>query len=74
MFRAVTIWPFPEKQIEELSKKVKHILVVEHNDGQLLLEVQRIAGANCGVSHLGKIDGTVIKPDEIVEKLKEVIK
>lgn len=74
MFRPITIWPFPEKQVAELAKKVKHILVVEHNDGQIKLEVERLAAGNCPVSLLGKIDGSVIKPDEIIEKLKEVSK
>jgi len=74
MFRPITVWPFPEEQVRALAKKVKHILVVEHNNGQLVLEVERLAGGNCPVSLLGRMDGSVIKPDEIVEKLKEVSK
>lgn len=74
MFRPITVWPFPEKQVRALAKKVKHILVVEHNNGQLVLEVERLAGGSCPVSLLGRMDGSVIKPDEIVEKLKEVSK
>lgn len=27
LFRPITIWPFAEKQIQELAGKVKHILV-----------------------------------------------
>lgn len=74
MFRPITVWPFPEEQVRALAKKVKHILVVEHNNGQLVLEVERLAGGSCPVSLLGRMDGSVIKPDEIVEKLKEVSK
>ncbi len=74
MFRPITIWPFPEKQVRELAEKVRHIIVAELNDGQLTLEVERVVGGRCPVSHLGKIDGTVLKPDEILEKLKEVSK
>lgn len=74
MFRPITVWPFPEAQVRALAKKVKHILVVEHNNGQLVLEVERLAGGSCPVSLLGRMDGSVIKPDEIVEKLKEVSK
>lgn len=72
MFRPVTVWPFPEKALEEVSKKVKEIVVVEHNYGQILLEAQRIAKNNCAVSHIGKVDGTTITPTEIVDKLKGV--
>ena len=73
MFRAITVWPSAEKEIKALGEKVKRILVVEHNYGQYVLEVERIVkNNNCKVDFLGKIDGTVITPDEIVNKVKEV--
>jgi len=71
MFRPITIWPFPEKQLAELSKKVKRIVVAEHNDGQILLEVQRIVKDNCKVDFIGRINGTVMTPNEILSKLEE---
>lgn len=73
MFRPVTVWPFPEKALEDLSQKVKHIVVAEHNYGQILLEVQRIVKDHCSVSHIGKVDGTTITPDEIINHIKEVL-
>lgn len=73
MFRPVTVWPFPEETFKALSKKVRHIVVAEHNYGQILLEAQRIAGGNCTLSHIGKVDGTTITPSEIVRHLKEVM-
>ncbi|HKK96238.1 MAG TPA: 2-oxoacid:acceptor oxidoreductase subunit alpha [Anaerovoracaceae bacterium] len=68
----ITIWPFPEKKLLELSKKVSNILVVEHNYGQILIAVERIAQCNADIHFLGKIDGTTISPQEIVDKIKEV--
>lgn len=70
IFRPVSIWPFPEEPLLTLSKRVKHLLVAEHNYGQILLEVQRITKNNCTVSFIGKINGTVITPDEIVMQLR----
>ena len=72
MFRPITVWPFPEEEMAKLSKKCKHILVAEHNDGQMLMEVQRAVKDNCPVSFVGKIDGTTITPAEILDKIKEV--
>jgi len=69
MFRAITVWPSPEKQIREISKKVKNIIVAEHNYGQYSLEVERIIGRPVGF--VGKVDGTVITPDEVLAKIKE---
>lgn len=73
LFRLITIWPFPEDEIKELSKKVKHIIVAELNNGQLIREVERAATDDCQIHHLGKIDGTILMPDEIVNKIKEVV-
>ena len=72
MFRPVTIWPFPEKALEHLSRNIKHLIVAEHNYGQILLEVQRIVKNNCTISHIGKVDGTTISPAEIASHIKEV--
>lgn len=74
MFRPITVWPFPEEALLKLIKNNKHlrrILVAEHNDGQMLLEVQRIVEGRVPVSFLGKIDGTTITPQEVINKIKE---
>lgn len=70
MFRPITTWPFPEKELDALANKVKKIVVAEHNDGQMLLEVERVCRGRCQISFVGKINGTVIMPDEIEEKLE----
>ena len=69
MFRPITVWPFPTEQLEALSKKAKRIVVAEHNAGQILLEVQRVVKSNCEVDFIGKIDGTVMTPSEILAKI-----
>ena len=72
LFRPITVWPFPEKQLKARLPQLKNILMVEHNHGQMLLEVQRCAGGSVPVAFLGKVDGTVISPDEILAKLQEM--
>ena len=72
MFRPVTVWPFPEKQLKARLPQLKNILMVEHNHGQMLLEVQRVVDDGTPVSFLGKVDGTVITPAEILAKLQEM--
>ncbi|MCL1848490.1 MAG: 2-oxoacid:acceptor oxidoreductase subunit alpha [Clostridiales bacterium] len=69
IFRPITIWPFPEEALRDVSKKVDRILVAEHNAGQLLLEVERIAAGRCAVDFIGRINGSVIEPDEILSCL-----
>jgi len=73
LFRPITIWPSPEKQINEISNRVKKIIVAEMNLGQYVLEVQRIVAGKSELISLGKGNGEVITPDEILAKIKEVL-
>ena len=63
--RLITVWPFPEKRIRELSEKVKAFVVPEINYGQIVLEVERCAGDRAeawAVQHGG---GGAHEPDDI---------
>lgn len=73
VFKAKTLWPFPEKRIKELSEKVDKIIVAEMNLGQYYYEVDRVAGKNCEVSLLGKANGEPITPTEVLNKIEEVL-
>lgn len=72
--KMVTIWPFAEKRIRELAKKVKAFVVPEINYGQLVYEVERCAAGQTqviGVPHCG---GWVHNPDDIFKVIKEASK
>ena len=72
IFRPISIWPFPAEALVKLAKQAKHIVVVEHNYGQLLLEIERTVKNECEISFIGRVDGEIIMPDQILEKLEEV--
>ena len=69
MLRPVTIWPFPEKAVKALS--ASKLIVVEHNHGQIVHEVERIVGSSKTVSFVGRVDGTVIQPNEILDAIRK---
>ncbi|SNR88381.1 2-oxoglutarate ferredoxin oxidoreductase subunit alpha [Anaerovirgula multivorans] len=73
LFKALTIWPSPEKRVKELISNTKKILVPELNLGQYVLEVERIVAGQAEVSHLGKVNGEAITPEEILTKIREVL-
>ncbi|WP_459128832.1 2-oxoacid:acceptor oxidoreductase subunit alpha [Guggenheimella bovis] len=73
MLRAITVWPSPEEEIRELSKRVKHIIVCEMNYGQYTHEVERIVFGNCPVTHLGRSNGNILTPTEICEFVEGVL-
>ncbi|MCD4692329.1 MAG: 2-oxoacid:acceptor oxidoreductase subunit alpha [Calditrichales bacterium] len=72
--RLLTIWPFPEKQIRELSSRVKAIVVVEMNYGQISLEVERCAAGRCKTILVPHGGGTVHDPEVIFKAIKEACK
>jgi 2-oxoglutarate ferredoxin oxidoreductase subunit alpha len=72
LFRPITIWPFPEERLKELGKKAEHVIVTEMNMGQLVLEVERIIKSDANVHLLGKANGEIITPEEILSKIGEV--
>ncbi|MCM1317450.1 MAG: 3-methyl-2-oxobutanoate dehydrogenase subunit VorB [Bacteroides sp.] len=74
LIRPITLWPFPKKAIAELARKVKGILVVELNAGQMIEDVRLAAGSQLPVHHFGRMGGIVPNPDEIREVLKNIIK
>ncbi len=68
----LTIWPFPDAQIRQLLTNVRKVVVAELNMGQLVHEIRRIAPDHTEVHFLGRYDGEVMTPQQIVEKIKEV--
>ena len=71
LFRPITLWPFPEKQIASLAKRLKGILVAEINAGQMVEDVRLAVNGSVKVEHFGRLGGIVPDPDEIVKALKE---
>ncbi len=73
-FRLITAWPFPEKQIVELSKKVKAFVVPELNLGQMVLEVERLAAGRCKTVPVSHVGGTVHEPEVITRAILEAVR
>lgn len=71
LFRPITLWPFPSKQIAEAAKGKKGILVSEINAGQMIQDVRLAINGALPVEHFGRLGGIVPEPEEIVNALKE---
>jgi len=72
LFRPITLFPFPKREVAELAHRVKGILVVELNQGQMLQDVERIVGGRVPVRFLGRLGGFVVSPDEVLAALKQL--
>ena len=73
LFRPITLWPFPEKQLHELAQRCKGILVAEINAGQMIQDVRLAVNGKVPVEHFGRLGGIVPEPEEIVEAVKQLI-
>jgi len=71
LFRPITLWPFPSKQIAAMAKGKKGGLVVEINAGQMVQDVRLAVNGAVPVEYFGRLGGIVPEPDEIVQVLKE---
>jgi len=70
LLRPLTIWPFPDKAVTELSKRVKTIIVPEMNLGQMTLEVERCS-KKADVVGIHRVDGEPITPAQILDAIKK---
>ena len=73
LFRPITLFPFPTKQIAALAKKVKGMLVVEMNAGQMIEDVRLSAGCTLKIEHYGRFGGIIPTPEEVVVALEQKI-
>ena len=70
LFRPITLWPFPTKEIVKMAKGKKGVLVAEINAGQMVQDVRLAINGAVPVEQFGRLGGIVPDPEEIVEALK----
>ena len=72
--KMITVWPFPEKRVRELAKKVKAFVMPEINLGQVVLEVERCAAGKAKTYHVPHAGGWVHDPENIYKVIEEAVK
>ncbi|RLG99950.1 2-oxoacid:acceptor oxidoreductase subunit alpha [Candidatus Bathyarchaeota archaeon] len=71
LLRLITIWPFPEKHVEEIANRVKGIVVPELNYGQIVREVER-AAKTTPVHFIPKFGEALHTPMEILDGIRRM--
>lgn len=72
LFRPVTLFPFPEKELRDLSRQRKRFLTVELNAGQMVEDVRLAVEGKSEVHFYGRPGGAIVTPEEVSEKIREV--
>jgi 2-oxoglutarate/2-oxoacid ferredoxin oxidoreductase subunit alpha len=73
LLRPITLFPFPKKPIAELANKVKGMLTVEMNLGQMIEDVRLAVNGKVKVEHYGRTGGIIPSPEGVLCALEEKI-
>ncbi len=74
LLRPISLSPFPEAILDELSKKVDGILVVEMNTGQMLEDVRHATHDQVPVEFFARLGGIMPLPDEVLREIHRLVK
>ncbi len=74
LFRPITLWPFPENELEAACENAKKVLTVEMSLGQMVQDVRMYSGKKkADLDFYGEPGGVIPKLDVIVEKVKSYV-
>ena len=73
LLEPTVLWPFPTKAVKAMAEKVRAVVVPELNLGQMAREVELASKCRVPVHRLGRVDGNPIPPQQLVDKIKEVV-
>lgn len=65
LFRPITLWPFPKRELKEASAHARRIMVCELNSGQMINDVRLALDCNIPTVHYGRMGGLVPDPAEV---------
>ena len=71
LYRPITLWPFPMRQLQPHLGHIRRFVVVEASEGQLEDEL-RLALSRSGIYHLPQIEG-VRHMGGVLPQLQEII-
>lgn len=73
LFRPITLWPYPSKDLARIASGAERLLVVELSNGQMLEDVRLAVGSNKPVAFYGRVGGNVPSVEEILEQIEKQI-
>src|SRR3954469_18926399 len=71
LFRPITLWPFPSKQLLTAALRSEKVLTVELSNGQMVEDVRLALEGKRPVEFYGRVGGNVPAVEELLEKIEE---
>jgi pyruvate/2-oxoacid:ferredoxin oxidoreductase alpha subunit len=69
LFRPITLWPFPSRELCETAKHVKQVLAVELSTGMMVEDVRLALNGSVPVEYYGRVGGNVPTTEEITAQV-----
>ena len=69
LIRPITLWPFPEKTLQNAAKTAKMFLSVEMSMGQMVEDIRLAVGSQRPVEFYGRTGGVVPSAEEIAAEI-----
>jgi pyruvate/2-oxoacid:ferredoxin oxidoreductase alpha subunit len=73
LFRPITLWPFPSKELAKTTLRVEKLLVVELSNGQMVEDVRLAVAGRRPVEFYGRVGGNVPSVEELLAKIEEQV-
>jgi len=71
LLRPQTLFPFPSDEISRLASRVKGIMSVELNSGQMVEDVKLAVNGRVPVYHYGMMGGKIHSPEDVLSAVEE---
>jgi len=69
LFRPITLFPFPAKELKAVAKNAKCLFSAELSAGQMIEDIRLAVECQIPVKLIGRFGGAVYTPEEILESL-----
>ncbi len=73
LFRPITLWPFPGKQLAKIAERCRKVLVVEMSTGQMVEDVRLALNGRVPVELYSRVGGNVPSAEEVHAQLLESV-
>ncbi len=71
LFRPTSLWPFPDRELFEVTQHCKRVLAVEMSHGQMVEDVQLAINGEVEVDFYGRAGGVILPVQDIMLRIEK---
>lgn len=74
MLRPITLWPFPEAELNKLTKRTKAFMVVEMSAGQMIDDVKLSVSGKRPIHFYGRAGGGIPTEEAVLDMIRDILR